>query len=395
MIQLKYYNKDNKIFNKIRIAEKLDLKEFYSNENKDDSEYEIYAVIVHKGESLKDVNAHYYVYVRNPYQDENLFIKFNDTTVTYASKNDLFDNFSDYTIEIDDNGNLAKNIKESKKTPYILIYTKISKREEIFKEYIIPRINEQSNNIILRNNERSNNIIFGNNEQSNKNLKSKRKYDIIDLSEYYKNKSFVRKFQVKVNINKRRECHSYEYSTTCDKKVKTIDLVYEVINKYNLNKNNKELVDIMKCKLYLKIKNVFHKFLKNNEEIQEILYDIAMQGNIELGIVIVDDNFNGNMCFNFSEDSIPPFFYYYDFQINQLDIKKIIIELKEIIKQNYEIKIDELRMFFINIEEDRNKKDYEIKKIPIKDINYFKELQIHFKKEIIKIYIKLHSLIKD
>ena len=45
---------------------------------------------------------------------------------------------------------------------------------------------------------------------------------------------------------------------------------YEVINKYNLNKNNKELVDIMKCKLYLKIKNVFHKFLKNNEEIQEI-----------------------------------------------------------------------------------------------------------------------------
>ena len=52
-------------------------------------------------------------------------------------------------------------------------------------------------------------------------------------------------------------------------------------------------------------------------------------------------------------------------------------------------------MFFINIEEDRNKKDYEIKKIPIKDINYFKELQIHFKKEFIKIYIKIHSLIKD
>ena len=387
LIHLKRFNNNSeKILKKIKLDKNLDLKFYFSEINNDnDSNYEIYAVIVHIGETIS--SGHYYVYVRNTYYyDRDQFIKFDDDKVTYSEENVMFE--------------------ESSENCYILIYTKTSKRQEIFHEYIKYGNNEQlyniksennkqSNNIILGNNERSNNITFGNNEQSNKNLKSKRKYDIIDLSEYYKNKSFVRKFQVKVNINKRRECHSYEYSTTCDKKVKTIDLVYEVINKYNLNKNNKELVDIMKCKLYLKIKNVFHKFLKNNEEIQEILYDIAMQGNIELGIVIVDDNFNGNMCFNFSEDSIPPFFYYYDFEINQLDIKKIIIELKEIIKQNYEIKIDELRMFFINIEEDRNKKDYEIKKIPIKDINYFKELQIHFKKEFIKIYIKLHSLIKD
>lgn len=135
-----------KIQKKIEFEQSLDLKNYYSKKQYDDtpdlqfhSQYEIYAVIVHEGDIN---NGHYFVYIKNFNTEIKYpFIKFNDTRVTYATDQEVYhDNFSEKMIYIDKLGNLTKKEKPSQRTPYIIVYTEVSKRDEIFMDYPLSKV---------------------------------------------------------------------------------------------------------------------------------------------------------------------------------------------------------------------------------------------------------------
>ena len=146
LIQLKRFcyldNKNSKIMKKIVYEETLDLTNYYSSKDTKNQlpTYDLYAVIIHKGDSE---NGHYFVYIKNTKNDiNNPFIKFDDRSVTYATREEVFfENFLKNSIEIDKKGFFYKLQEESKNTPYILIYTDSSKKDFIFENYPVHKVN--------------------------------------------------------------------------------------------------------------------------------------------------------------------------------------------------------------------------------------------------------------
>jgi ubiquitin carboxyl-terminal hydrolase 7 len=145
MIQLKRFcfleDKNCKIMKRIEFEETLDLTNYFScKETKNQlPQYDLYAVIVHKGDSD---SGHYYVYIKNTKDPiNNPFIKFDDRVVKYATREEVFfENFVKNSIEIEKNGFFYKTQEESKNTPYILIYTDSSKKDYLFENYSIDKV---------------------------------------------------------------------------------------------------------------------------------------------------------------------------------------------------------------------------------------------------------------
>ena len=134
-----------KIHKKIEFDQMLDLKNYYSKKDVDSTpnhnvaQYEIYAIIVHEGEI--DL-GHYYVFIKNfNNKIKHPYIKFNDSRVTYATEQEVYHDYcSEKIIEIDKSGKMIKSEKQFERTPYIIIYTETSKRDDIFINYPLDKV---------------------------------------------------------------------------------------------------------------------------------------------------------------------------------------------------------------------------------------------------------------
>ena len=131
-VQFKRFRAENgemiKVHNFIEYEEQLDLSSYY---NKKDCEpiYSLYAVIVHEGYINK---GHYFTFIKN--FEKNRWIKFNDTKVTFAEKNEVFlNNFGGVESDVSVvNGEIGYITKDNARTAYILIYVLNEKIDDIF-----------------------------------------------------------------------------------------------------------------------------------------------------------------------------------------------------------------------------------------------------------------------
>jgi ubiquitin C-terminal hydrolase len=150
LVQLKRFSYNQaslvKINKKIEFHRFLNLNNYMTTTKEEtktgdsnDNLYELYAVIVHEGDTSY---GHYYAYIKNPKQGTtNPFIKFNDFNVTYSSDQEVLNNnFEEFSADIDQAGNIYQMRKESERTPYILVYTEVKRNKEIFEEYNIGQV---------------------------------------------------------------------------------------------------------------------------------------------------------------------------------------------------------------------------------------------------------------
>ena len=235
-----------------------------------------------------------------------------------------------------------------------------------------------------------------------KNIKDK----IIDLriSDFVERKNMLRRFQVKTYKNKSKDFKLIEYSTTCDKKITSIDFLQVVMNIYNKSKEDYEKDDLSYAKLYIKAKNeIFEKFLEDKEEIQDILYEVSRNKSKHFCVVIMNEDFlefddflkmrdskryvNINFC-GFIDPINPCFTDLEIDDFSKLEIKQLMKKLKEFTSKNFSIDIDESRTFFIDVNEDISKNLFDIKTHKINDHYYLRLLQTQYIRNLIKIYIK-------
>jgi len=357
MIQLKRFcfleNKNCKIMKRIEFEETLDLTNYFScKETKNQLPlYDLYAVIVHKGDSD---SGHYYVYIKNT-KDEvnNPFIKFDDRVVKYATREEVFfENFVKNSIEIEKNGFFYRTQEESKNTPYILVYTDSSKKDYLFENYSIDKVKfllikippetirilskrerntafPKKFNSIYSENKKVSNVKFpyennkntmnvqednlrktGNakevfnyltnntpnkhKKQSGKNgLESNKNTYVLNnidnnIKKFTQKKDMIRTFKIQIYKNKSKAFKNIEISTSCDKKITVNDFLLNVIRTYNKSQEVDDFA-LLNAKLLLSSKyHIFDKFLNEHEEIQEKLFEIHQTKNIQLSVIILD-----------------------------------------------------------------------------------------------------------
>lgn len=120
-----------KVHRKIEYPEQLNLADYYSTKV-DELIYSLYAVVVQDGNMN---SGHYFVFIRD--FKKEIWLKFNDTKVTYASEEEVFQqNFggTEENFEISNEGNIITFDSENFRTAYILIYVQKDKIEYLFQD---------------------------------------------------------------------------------------------------------------------------------------------------------------------------------------------------------------------------------------------------------------------
>jgi ubiquitin C-terminal hydrolase len=120
-----------KVHRKIEYPEQLNLADYYSTKV-DELIYSLYAVVVQDGNMN---SGHYFVFIRD--FKKNIWLKFNDTKVTYASEEEVFQqNFggTEENFEISNDGNIITFDSENFRTAYVLIYVQKDRIEFLFQD---------------------------------------------------------------------------------------------------------------------------------------------------------------------------------------------------------------------------------------------------------------------
>ncbi|CAD8197044.1 unnamed protein product [Paramecium octaurelia] len=145
LINLKRYQFDGQGFTKIhdyfQYDDEINFKQYLINQV--DEIYQLYAVLVHRGEAIN--HGHYYCYIR-PTQSTQEWFKFDDKIVTRATKQEVFqNNFGGQYTQADYDGDLDEIITKKKNNPetaYMLVYIKANQPDilvspKVFPEWIL------------------------------------------------------------------------------------------------------------------------------------------------------------------------------------------------------------------------------------------------------------------
>ncbi|CAD8092311.1 unnamed protein product [Paramecium primaurelia] len=141
LINLKRYQFDGQGFTKIHDYFQYDNEINFKNYqiNQIDEIYQLYAVLVHRGEAIN--HGHYYCYIR-PIQNSQEWFKFDDKIVTRATKQEVFqNNFGGQYIQADYDGDLDEIITKKKNNPetaYMLVYIKQNQPDILISPNIFP-----------------------------------------------------------------------------------------------------------------------------------------------------------------------------------------------------------------------------------------------------------------
>ena len=216
-------------------------------------------------------------------------------------------------------------------------------------------------------------------------------------------RDLIRKFQVFVYKNKEKNSKTIEYSTSCDKKITTIDLLQDVLKNYNHGKEDEEKIEISSTKLFLKSKTeLFDKFLEDKQELQDLLFDIGKNKNKFLCIVIMDDFFDFeiflkdkkvakrylNLNFYGNENIIHPWFTHLDIEdFNKIYAKKLVTMLKNFTNEYLGIYYDDSKISIIDNEADIYINFFEVKKQEISQYS-LRLFQTQYTGSFIKIVLK-------
>jgi ubiquitin C-terminal hydrolase len=134
ILQLKRFEYDlernsmHKINDRFEFKEKIDLK-LYAVYQDEDLVFCLHSVVVHSG---KPEMGHYYAFIKS--DDDSLWIKFNDESVTAAEEFEVFENNfgGDYfSYSQSSFGVFNKQMKTSESNAYILVYIKSSEKKKI------------------------------------------------------------------------------------------------------------------------------------------------------------------------------------------------------------------------------------------------------------------------